>query len=650
MKLLYDSREHIFFCVSTYKEKDIPKGAGFRWNPEKKRWWTGDKEKALKLIEYADKETKEALEYIEKLKEKALAASRAVDADIEIPCPGGLHYLPFQKAGIAFALERDRVLIADQMGLGKTIQAIGCINAHPHISKVLIICPASLKLNWQRELEKWLVNRELSIQIISGSKNNQIIFDTHIYIINYDIFKKHRWLKRYYWDILIVDEAHYLKNPKTQRSREIYGYKKNNIEPVEAKRKLFLTGTPIVNRPIELYPLISYLGFYMEFWTYARRYCNAQKNDYGWDLSGASNLGELQEKLRTTIMIRRLKEDVLSELPPKIRQIIEVPAEGISAYIKRELSCVRRYEEHKAELLAERDLAKASDNEIEYQKAVERLRALGKIYFDEISKLRHDTAVAKLPSVIVHLEDMLENVDKIVVFAHHKDVIGGIMRAFPEISVKLTGDDSALARQSAVDEFQNNPEIRLFIGSITAAGVGITLTASSNVVFAELDWVPGNISQAEDRCHRISQLNSVLVQHLVVDGSLDAQLAKTVVKKQKVIDKALDKEIPQIPDDSFITEIHREDEVREEKAESLNASFTDNEKSNIVLALRQVASLCDGARSEDNTGFNKYDALVGKSLISQEHLTDKQAWLGKKIVKKYHRQIDEKLYKALFPS
>ena len=543
MKLVYDNRENIFFCITKYKEKDIPKGAGFKWNPEKKRWWTDDKEKAVRLIEYADDQTREVFENLQKKKEEMLAASRATDADIAIPKPNGLDYLTFQKAGIAFALERKSTLIADQMGLGKTIQAIGCINASPDVSNVLIICPASLKLNWQRELEKWLVNKNLSIEIISGGKNDQIP-KANIYIINYDILKKHRWLKEQVLDILIVDEAHYLKNPKTQRSREVYGYKKNNIKPVKARKKLFLTGTPIVNCPIELYPLISYLGFYMEFWTYAHRYCDAHRNDYGWDLSGASNLGELQEKLRTSIMIRRLKDDVLAELPPKIRQVIELPANGLLSYIKKEQSCVRQYEEQKAKLLAERNLAKASDNEIEYIKTVERLRALEKVYFDEISKLRHDTALAKLPFVIEHLEEMLENVDKIVVFAHHKDVVRGIIDAFPDVSVKLTGDDSEEARQRAVDEFQNDPDMRLFIGSITAAGVGITLTASSNVVFAELDWVPGNISQAEDRCHRISQVNSVLVQHLVVDGSIDAKLAKTIVRKQRVIDKALDKEIP----------------------------------------------------------------------------------------------------------
>ena len=352
MKLVYDAQEHIFFCITRYKEKDIPKGAGFRWNPEKKRWWTGDKEKAIKLIEYAEDQAKEVFENLQKQKEEALAASRATDADITIPRPTGLEYLPFQKAGIAFAIKRKNTLIADQMGLGKTIQAIGCINADPEVSKVLIICPASLKLNWQRELEKWLVNREFSIEIISGSKNDQIQ-EANIYIINYDILKKHRWLKEQNLDILIVDEAHYLKNPKTQRSREIYGYKKNNIEPLRAKKKLLLTGTPIVNCPIELYPLISYLGFYMEFWTYAHHYCNAHRNDYGWDLSGASNLGELQEKLRTTVMIRRLKEDVLTELPPKIRQVIELPANGISSYIIKEQSCVRQYEEQRAIYAAE---------------------------------------------------------------------------------------------------------------------------------------------------------------------------------------------------------------------------------------------------------------------------------------------------------
>lgn len=161
--------------------------------------------------------------------------------------------------------------------------------------------------------------------------------------------------------------------------------------------------------------------------------------------------------------------------------------------------------------------------------------------------MRHETALAKAPAVVSHLKDAMEgNRDKLIVFVHHKDVIDAMADAMQEVGVvQVTGDTPMAARQDAVDAFQNDPEVRLFIGNIQAAGVGLTLTASSHVVFAELDWVPGNMTQAEDRAHRIGQKNAVLVQHLVLDGSLDARLARTLIEKQAVLDQALDEVTPE---------------------------------------------------------------------------------------------------------
>src|SRR5690606_16135176 len=169
------------------------------------------------------------------------------------------------------------------------------------------------------------------------------------------------------------------------------------------------------------------------------------------------------------------------------------------------------------------------------------------VAFEELSALRHEMGIAKVPAVIEHIKETLENTDKIVVFAHHHDVVNAIAQAFGDIAVKLTGVESSDERQAAVDRFQNDPNCRLFIGTIGAAGVGLTLTAASTMIFAELDWVPGRVTQAEDRIHRIGQLDSVLIQHLVVDGSLDAKMAWVLVEKQEIIDKALDDPIPEDP-------------------------------------------------------------------------------------------------------
>ena len=429
--------------------------------------------------------------------EATVEASRATDATIDIPSPDGLEYLPFQRAGIAYALGRDATLIADEMGLGKTIQAIGVINA-TRPETVLIVCPASLKLNWRNELQRWLVD-ERRIDIVNGG--GQVFpADPDVVVINYDVLAKHAdALHGRTWGIVVLDESHYCKNPKTKRTKAALA--------ISAERKLVLTGTPIPNRPVEIQPIAGYLApsRFGHFFKFAKRYCNAHQTRHGWDFLGASNLPELQEQLRSSIMVRRLKADVLNELPPKRRQVIVLDGADYT-------------EELRVQELAEAESQTTSP----------------RIKFDELSGERHLMARAKVPAILDHLK----NIDHpVVVFAHHKDVITALASELD--CVTLTGDNTSEERQAAVESFQRG-DVDVFIGSLGAAGVGITLTRASHVIFAELDWVPGNLSQAEDRCHRIGQHDSVLVQHLVVDQSIDARQVELVVQKQGALDASLD--------------------------------------------------------------------------------------------------------------
>ncbi len=641
MKLIYkDSR---FICESTYAEKDIPKSAGFRWDSANKYWWTDEPNKAAILNQYATPEASEVIKNINQKRIETLEASKATNnTELDIPRPEGLNYLPFQKAGIAYAKDRVNVLFADEMGLGKTIQAIGVINLNPSIKKVLVICPASLRLNWQRELTKWLV-RKYSIEI-TGNEFPK----SDIVIINYDTLGKfHDKITSIDWDIMICDESHYIKNPKAQRTINILGKWNRDptkaSKPINAKRKLFLTGTPILNRPIELWPIIHSTGVIKNWKFYTERYCSAHYDRNGWDVSGASNLEELQEKLRTSIMVRRLKKDVLTELPPKRRQVIEIPANGSEIIIKAENDFMHKLDSKLAELRAKVELAKASESDEDYRNAVRDLTEAELVAFTEMAKVRHETAVAKIPYVLNHLRDLLDSIDKLVVFAHHHDVIDAIMDEFKDIAVKLTGETSLEERQKSVDQFQNNPDIRLFVGSIKAAGVGITLTSASTAIFAELDWVPGNITQAEDRCHRIGQTNSVLIQHLVLEGSLDAKMAKTIIQKQEIIEKALDKQIDttlktlSMPTDtSFATH-----SVKREAIAIEAQNITPDEIATIHAKLKFLASICDGANSIDGMGFNKMDSRIGKDLANQYTLTAKQAVLAKHILVKYKKQLGD---------
>ncbi len=581
--------------------------------------------------------------------QEARAASRAFDSDFVVDSPDGLDYLPYQRAGIAFGAGRRNTLIGDEMGLGKTIQAIGIINARK-LKRVLIICPASLRLNWRNEMAKWLVE-PLSIGVVQGDDFPK----TDVVVINYDVLHRHHdVLRANEWDLLVADEVHYMKNPKTRRTREVLGYKNKDVVEVEAipaKQKVFLTGTPIVNRPIELFPILNALDSenWGSFWDYAKRYCNANKNKFGWDFSGASNLDELQNRLRETVLIRRLKKDVLTELPAKRRQVVVMPANGALSVVKAEN---KKWEELQFEIDKLKEqviLSKASSDPKDYEDAVAALKNTSAVAFEEMSGLRHKTALAKTPYVIEHLKDIIETGTKVVCFAHHKDVINQICEALGDVAVSLTGDTAMEKRQAAVERFQNDESCKVFVGSITAAGVGLTLTASSNVVFAELDWVPGNISQAEDRCHRIGQNDAVLVQHLVLDGSFDQRFVDTLIAKQVVIDAALDTEHAPRPEVKYEV---KENHKKLEKLAEVADPFSDKQKEAILWSLRLLADLDpDRALKQNGVGFNAFDGDFGHALATYPHgtLSYRQFASGKKMLRKYSKQLPREVYCTIFP-
>jgi SWI/SNF-related matrix-associated actin-dependent regulator 1 of chromatin subfamily A len=522
-----------------YETKDTVKQAGMYWDKDKKQWWTDRSAVARSLSRYADADAQHALADAA----SEVEASWAASANVALPCPEGREYLGYQVAGIQYALKRPGTLLADAMGLGKTIQAIGVCNASADVMSVLVICPATVRQNWRREYQRWSTRAGTVTVISSGVIETVELIGLatppiSVTIANYEQLAK---LNPAPVDLLIVDEAHYCKSRKAKRTQAVAK------AAAQAKKRLILTGTPIVNRPVELYSLLSitdpnaYPADGVFKTGFAKRYCGAVRTKYGWDLSGATNLPELQETLRSSLMIRRLKEDVLKELPAKRRQIIVLPLNGAREIVEREAQS--RESSAQLEILrAAVELAKASEDPQAYDTAVRNLEGKDLAVFTEMSRARHTTALAKTPYIAEHVRDACEDdpQHKIVIMAHHHDVIDKLARDLSDLGVvTLTGETQHRDRDQAVQRFQNDPNVRIFIGSIQAAGVGITLTASSHVVFAELDWVPGNISQAEDRCHRIGQTDSVLVQHIVLDGSIDARLVEVIVEKQKVLESAL---------------------------------------------------------------------------------------------------------------
>lgn len=638
MELVYTNR---FEIRPGYDYRHIPKEAGFWWDATNKVWYTTDPLKASKLKNYAGKSALSRLDSFFNVLEK----SNSTESSIDITWPDGLKSYPFQDAGIEWSLSHPATLLADDMGLGKSIQAVGVINK-TDAQKVLVICPASLKINWKRELEKWLL-KSLRVSVVSSQSKWE---NADVYIINYDILKNFdSEIKSREWDVLVIDEVHYLKNYKAQRSQYVYGKwnrtaKDWDITPIRAKRKLALTGTPICNRPAELWPIVRYLcpKVFNNWERFHTRYANMHRTRWGLDISGASNLEELQVLLRSSCMIRRLKKQVLSELPDKIRQVVELPTDGdinLRELLKREKVAWNKYFNLK-KASGDESIEKIFDEDLKDD--VSEMVGI-KESFEELSRVRHNLAVAKIPYVLEFIK-YLEG--KIIIFAHHRDVIQAIANELGNRAVKIVGGDSIEKRQAAIDRFQNDDSIQFFVGSIQASGVGITLTASSHVIFVEQSWESGSLNQAEDRAYRIGQKNGVLIQYLVFDESLDAHMIQTVLRKQEVIDKALDTSV-----DNFY--IKKEEIIENPTKKSvvdkkvIQEDITNEQIELVHSGLRRLSGWCDGARKEDNVGFNKFDSQIGKEWAESFRLSKRMALAARKMLKKYHRQLGEDFISSL---
>jgi len=532
MIVVYNEGRSRYEAICSFFERSLPKEERWRWDQAAKRWYTQSEDIARRLARYATGAASVRLNGLSEAERQAIADSKASDiGDFEIPAPPGLAYLPFQRAGIFYAVNRRGTLIGDEMGLGKTVQAIGTVNMVPAAERVLIVCPASLRLNWRAEWRRWHTGNLRPVLLdawpmalfgLEAETRNQAL------IVSYDSVKKwHPMIAKVAWDFLICDEAHMLKDESTRRAKSLFGgtYKRTEkFEPVTARRKLFLTGTAIVNKAEDLWPLVKAL---------APQGLGSNRADFIERYAGNARLDELHLRLRSQIMVRRLKEGVLKELPPKRRQIVLLDVANANSIVAAEQNAI--------------DLAKAGLDQtraeiagLPHGEQVMRLRQCRSIAMTEIARVRKETALAKLPAAIEHIKEALANVDKLCVYGHHHDVMDALATEFGNIAVILDGRTPETGRQAAVDNFQQDRRVRLFLGSIRAAGMGITLTAASTVVFVELDWTPAMMMQSEDRLHRIGQLFSVLVQHLVIDGSIDAKMARILIDKQAVMDAALD--------------------------------------------------------------------------------------------------------------
>ena len=436
----------------------------------------------------------------------------------------------YQKEGILFGLERRRLLIGDEPGLGKTLQSIGIVDtaaAYP----CLVICPSSLKINWQREFEKFTDKKALVLD--NASRTSWPYFlgmgMFHVAIVNYESLKKF-----FVWDIkggktftlkdvvfnrdinvfrtVIMDESHRLKDPTAQQTMFTRGI-------VEGKEwRILLSGTPVVNHAQDLVSQLAIMGRLLsDFGGRGKFLAQYGENE---------NLSELSDKLYNTCMIRREKAKVLTELPDKQRTDLYV-----------EISNREEYDLAAADLAAYlREYTECTDREIRRKM---RMEALVKFM-----TLRSLASKGKVRQATDFIKNFLANGKPLIVFCSLKEVVKALQKQFPD-AVRVTGDDNTAEKQAAVDAFQSG-EAQLIICSIKAAGVGLTLTASSNVAFVEFPWTYADCCQCEDRAHRIGQKNNVSCYYLIGRSTIDPVLYNIIHKKRSIANQimACDDAIP----------------------------------------------------------------------------------------------------------
>ena len=455
------------------------------------------------------------------LVQNAEAIKQKTDTDLVIKNITGELY-PYQKLGVEFFINNNgRAILADTMGLGKTLQALAYI-AHTGKKRTLIICPASVKYSWEAEVKKWT---SLKSYIIDSSLKNKKTMDLledmnkyDVFIINYDIVKSYlALLRNTRWDCCICDEFHYIKNNSAQRTKAVKEITAN-IPSV-----ILMSGTPLLSRPIELFNGLHIMDphTWNNWFEYAKKYCQGHYGPFGLDTRGASNIEELQGRI-SRYFLRRKKEDVLTELPEKTH--IDFPVE-LSAEKKFEYSLV---EDSFVQYLKE--IKNKKDDDIRRTMQAEKLVKLG--------ELRQITSNGKIEAAKELISQIIDNDEKVVVFSNYNEPLEALEEAFGSSAVKLTGDTPVLMRKAAIEGFQSDPSIRVFLGGMKSAGVGITLTAGKNVIFIDYSWVPSDHLQAEDRIHRIgSKFDHITIYQLFAKDTIDEKMKEMLAGKQDIFNQ-----------------------------------------------------------------------------------------------------------------
>jgi len=435
----------------------------------------------------------------------AIRASRATTGEPipEVDAVLGGELAPFQWGGVRYALDARRVFLADEQGLGKTVEALATLEADNAFPAV-VVCPASLKLNWEREASKWLPHR--SIAVVHGRVAVPPTGD--ITILNYEIVAAHREaLARLRPRALVVDESHLCKNPQAKRTQAV---RRLSEAVAPDALRLALTGTPVLNHADELISQLRVLGRLDDFGSGAR---------FKRQFRGQLSEERLHWHLRRRCFVRRLKSEVLPQLPAKRQVVVPVPLDNEREYRLAEEDVIAWLREQPLDL---REL----DARVAAATRAERLA--------QLTTLQRLAARGKLHAALAWIHDFLASGEPLVVFARHVEVQIAVLERFPH-ALHILGSDAIGERDDAVRAFQNPEGPQLLVAATRVASQGITLTRASNVAFLELEWTPAMHDQAEDRLHRIGQRDAVTAWYLLAAETIDEMMARVIDRKRGLI-------------------------------------------------------------------------------------------------------------------
>jgi len=431
---------------------------------------------------------------------------------------------PYQKVGTEFLVASGgRAIIADAMGLGKSLQALAYIKHSGH-KRTLVVCPASVKFAWEVEIKKW--TNLSSVIIDSKTKFSEIDSSVNLWIVNYDILRKHfEELSKTRFDVIIGDECTYIKSLSAQRSKAFRAISRN-IPSV-----IFLSGTPLLSRPSELFSLLNIIdpGSWANWYEFARKYCAMKRTRWGMDTSGASNTEELHSKIRR-YFIRRDKTEVLTELPPK--NFMDIPVSLDKEYQKEYNDAAQDFATYL------RGNTNKDDDEIAKSLQAEKLI--------QINTLRQLNAMGKVGSATEIIQNITDAGEKVLVFCSFVKPLEALKEHFGDKAVIITGKTPVEERKDIIGAFQNQKEVQIFLGGYKSAGMGVTLTAASNFLGLDFPWNPADLSQSIDRLHRPGQVaNSVNIYQLIARDTIDEDMKGVLEYKQDIFDQIIEGKLVQ---------------------------------------------------------------------------------------------------------